>query len=144
MTTFKISGMIGTTDHTAELGAEILVDQKLMFSTDHITGDTEFSFDIADVDGEHSIQFVLKNKKPEHTQLDAQGNIVQDARLIVKDVAFDEILLGQTFIDRAVYTHNFNGTQDEVQEQFYGEMGCNGTVTLDFSCPVYIWLLENQ
>lgn len=142
--TIKISGVIGTTNGAAELGAEVWVDQNLLFSIAHVKQDTDFSFDIDDDDTMHCLRFVLKNKTPEHTQLDQQGNIVQDARLVIKDVAFDEIMLGQTLIEQAVYTHNFNSTQSEAQERFYGEMGCNGTVSLKFSCPVYIWLLENQ
>jgi len=140
-----ITGTISTTDATADLGVEILLDHKSVFSVDHVKQDTKFSCEVNDEDdGDHCIQFVLKNKKPEHTQLDAQGNIVQDARLIIKDVAFDEIVLGQTFIDNTVYSHDFNGTQETVQERFYGEMGCNGSVALEFTSPVYIWLLENQ
>ena len=139
-----ITGIISTTSATADLGVEILLDQKSVFSADHVKQDTKFSCKVNDEDGNHCIQFVLKNKKPEHTQLDTQGNIIQDARLVIKDVAFDEIMLGQTFIDHTVYTHDFNGTQEPVQERFYGEMGCNGSVTLEFTSPVYIWLLENQ
>jgi hypothetical protein len=140
-----ITGTISTTDAEADLGVEILLDHKPVFSADHVKQDTKFLCEVNDEDySNHCIQFVLKNKKPEHTQLDAQGNIVQDARLIIKDVAFDEIVLGQTFIDNTVYTHDFNGTQETVQERFYGEMGCNGSVALEFTSPVYIWLLENQ
>ena len=64
-------------------------------------------------------------------------------RLFQAALAFDEIELKQIFIDHAVYTHNFNGTQTEIQDKFYGEMGCNGTVSFKFTTPVYLWLLEN-
>jgi len=48
------------------------------------------------------------------------------------------------FLDRAVYVHDFNGTGKFVNKQFFGEMGCNGTVELKFSSPFYLWLLENM
>jgi len=48
------------------------------------------------------------------------------------------------FIDHATYTHNFNGTQAETTDKFYGEMGCNGTVSLRFTTPIYLWLLETM
>jgi len=145
MTTTKITGTIGTTDGSAELGAEIWSDQTLVLDVPHITADVQFSYEIDDNDNcKHSLKIVLKNKLPVHTQIDSQGNILQDARLTVQNIAFDEIELGQVFIDKAVYTHNFNGTQDEVQDRFYGEMGCNGTVQLDFTTPIYLWLLENM
>ena len=35
-----------------------------------------------------------------------------------------------------------NGTQESVDDDFFGTMGCNGTVRLKFSSPVYLWLLE--
>jgi hypothetical protein len=63
--------------------------------------------------------------------------------LTVTDLEFDEILLGQIFINNAVYTHNCNGTAPETQNTFYGKMGCNGTVELKFTTPVYLWMLEN-
>jgi hypothetical protein len=47
-------------------------------------------------------------------------------------------------IDQLVYEHNANGTGPLVQDKFYGEMGCNGTVTLEFSSPTYLWLLEQM
>jgi hypothetical protein len=69
---------------------------------------------------------------------------VSDAVLTIKDLAFDEIKLGHMLTELATYTHNFNGTKEPVQEKFYGAMGCNGTVSLKFAAPVYLWLLENM
>jgi hypothetical protein len=45
---------------------------------------------------------------------------------------------------QATYTHNFNGAGAETQEKFYGEIGCNGIVSLKFSTPIYLWLLEHM
>jgi hypothetical protein len=44
----------------------------------------------------------------------------------------------------AKYQHDFNGTGKLTTQNFYGELGCNGTVSLKFSTPIYIWLLENM
>ncbi len=142
--TVNINGCIGTTDAHAVLSAEVWINQTLIIDVPHVTGDIEFSHDIDDDGLNHCLKIVLKNKQQSHTQIDDQGNITQDARLIVKNICFDDNPLGHVFVDRAVYTHNFNGTQAEIREKFYGEMGCNGTVTLQFDAPVYIWLLENM
>jgi hypothetical protein len=99
---------------------------------------------ISDNDAEHLLKFVLKNKTAAHTQIDSDNNIVKDARLTVTNVQFDEIPLGQTFINLATYTHTFNGTGVPTEQKFYGEMGCNGTVGLKFSTPIYMWLLEHM
>ena len=93
---------------------------------------------------DHELRFVMKNKTQEHTTVDEQGSIVKDARLTISNVTFDEILLEQIFFEQAVYTHDFNGTQAEITDKFYGEMGCNGTVSLKFFSPVYLWLLETM
>lgn len=144
MLTTKITGCIGTTDASAELGVEVWIDQNLIADIGHVTENTVFSYNMPDDEGQHSLRILLKNKRPTHTKIDEQGNITQDARLIVQNIAFDEIELGQVFIDNTVYTHNFNGSQDEVQDRFYGEMGCNGVVKLDFTTPIYLWLLEHM
>ena len=86
----------------------------------------------------------MKHKIPEHTELDDTGNIVRDVILTISDITFDEIELGKLFLEKSTYTHDFNGSQAVVEDQFFGNMGCNGTVSLKFSAPTYLWLLENQ
>jgi len=144
MTTVTLHGCIGTTDPLIPLGVEVWLDQTLILDLAHVTGDTEFSHEFDDDSGDHSFRVVLKNKQPEHTKVDEQGNITQDAVLVVKDLAFDDVALGQLVTDKAVYTHDRNGTGPQVQDKFYGEMGCNGTLSLAFTSPFYIWLLENM
>jgi len=62
----------------------------------------------------------------------------------VTEITFDEIDCTQIVHDHAVYRHNLNGTGPEIDDQFFGDMGCNGTVELKFTTPVYLWLLENM
>jgi hypothetical protein len=69
---------------------------------------------------------------------------VSDATLAISNLAFDEIKLGHMVTKLATYDHDFNGTKAPVQDRFYGEMGCNGTVSLGFTTPIYLWLLENM
>ena len=142
--TVTISCTLDTTDPEAALGFEAWVDDQKFFDTDHVQAQQQVVVEIADDDGEHELRFVLKNKTADHTQVDEAGNIVVDARLIVTDLAFDEIQLGQIVTNYAVYTHDFNGTGQLTQNKFYSEMGCNGTVSLKFATPVYLWLLENM
>lgn len=92
----------------------------------------------------HVIEICLSGKLPEHTIIDEQGNILEDRRLIVEDFGFDDISLKQLMYDLSEYHHDFNGTKDSIKEKFFGEMGCNGTVRLEFTSPVYVWLLENM
>lgn len=138
----KISYEIGTTDSTIPLGLEVWVDDQKFFETDCVQPQ-QLSIDVPDDEGEHELRFVLKHKRSEHTKIDAAGNIVSDATVIIKNLIFDEVPLGHVFTKLAEYHHDFNGTQNTTCAKFYGEMGCNGTLSLKFTSPIYVWLLEN-
>lgn len=144
MATYQISCTIGTTDASADISLEIWLDNIEIFTSTHVAGEIPITFDATEDEAEHELRFVMKNKSHKHTQIDELGNIINDARLTISNVAFDEIELKQMFIDHAEYTHDFNGTQAQTTGKFYGEMGCNGTVSLKFSTPIYLWLLENM
>lgn len=145
MSTYQISCTVGTTNPTAQLGLEIWLDDQRLFNTDHVTDELlPLAFDLEEDETDHELRFVMKGKTQDHTQIDTEGNILKDANLIIDKVAFDDIELKQVFVDHAVYCHDFNGTQLETTEKFYDTMGCNGTVSLKFSTPIYLWLLENM
>ena len=143
-TTSTISCSIGTTDPSANLGIEVWLDNTQLHNDDHVTHTQKFEWSFEEDESEHELRFVMKNKTIDHTTIDDTNNIIKDARLVISDVSFEEIDLGQIFIDQAQYTHDFNGTQPTTTAKFYGEMGCNGTVSLKFTTPVYLWLLENM
>ena len=142
--TVKISCAVDTTDAAAQLGFEAWIDDHKFFDTDHVQARHPISIEIPDDDGDHELCFVLKNKLPEHTRIDAAGNIVADARLIISELSFDGILLNNLVTEQSVYLHDFNGTGKLTQNKFYGEMGCNGTVSLKFTTPIYLWILEHM
>ena len=142
--TISISFELNTSNDQAELGFEAWVDDEKFVDIDHVQGRQLIKIDLSDTDGEHTLEIILKNKKEMHTKIAADGNIVSDAVLTVSDLAFDEIKLGHMVTKLATYIHNFNGTKELTQEQFYGEIGCNGTVSLGFTTPIYLWLLENM
>jgi hypothetical protein len=141
--TVKIKCNVGTTNMAAGLGMQVWVDAEKIFDQ-LVVETTPVEFDILEDETEHSIRFVMSNKMPNHTRIDNDGNITADSRLTVSDLEFDEIPLNQIFFNLATYTHNSNGSGPEIQNKFYGEMGCNGTVELKFTTPVYLWLLENM
>ena len=143
--TVTITFNLATTDATTELGFEAWIDQRKFLDVDHVKEAQPVTVELNDQDNaEHELRLVLKNKTAEHTQVDDHGNIITDARLLITDLAFDEIKLGHMLVEQAVYTHNFNGTDATIQDKFYGELGCNGTVSLKFNTPMYLWLLEHM
>ena len=141
--TTKISCTIGTTNPAVNLGLEIWLDDQQLFDTNHVN-DQQLEWSIRDDEADHELRFIMKNKTTDHTQVDENDKIIQDSRRTIQNLNFQEIKLGQLFFDRAIYTHDFNGTGAITTEKFYGEMGCNGTVSLKFTTPIYIWLLENM
>ena len=142
--TTDITFCVAPTNPSATLGFEAWLDNKIMFDVDSVRQSTEISIPVADDDAEHVLKLVLKGKCADHTTVDNDGNILSDSMLTITDMAFDGIALGQIVYNKAVYTHDFNGSGNTVEEHFFGIMGCNGTVALNFSTPIYIWLLENM
>lgn len=142
--TARISFQVNTTDAAVALGLEAWIDNQKFFDTDHIQIAQQVAVDIADDDAVHSFRLILKGKQPQHTVIDASGQIVSDAMLTITQVALDGIQLGHMFAELAVYTHDFNNTAPMTQGKFYGQMGCNGTVELQFSTPIYLWLLDHM
>ena len=143
--TVAITFNLATTDVTAELGFEAWINERKFLDMDHVKETQQITVELEDKDdAEHELRLVLKNKKTEHTKIDEHGNIMADARLQITDVAFDEIRLGNMFSQQAVYTHDFNGNGKATVDKFYGELGCNGTVKLKFTTPMYLWLLEHM
>jgi hypothetical protein len=142
--TFTLSADVSTNAPESALGLEVWLNNKLINNIDPVVNNVSISLDIDDSDGDHELKFVLKNKTHDHTKVDEAGNIVQDAVIEIRNLKFDEIELGQIFYDQSVYQHNFNGTGEETQQQFYGTMGCNGSVSLKFTTPMYLWLLERM
>ena len=149
MNYFKISATIAPTNPEAELGIEILLDNTCIFRSDHVSQEVKFEHEIPDDESDqgvmnHELSFVMFGKKEQHTTIDAQGNIVKDSCLTIKDVNFEEIDITHLLPTVAKYSHNFNGTGADTVEKFYDTMGCNGAVTVPFTTPIYLWLLEQM
>jgi len=140
----QLSCTISSLEPTSAVGLEIWLDDTQIYNTEHVSETVNFTHEFADTDGDRRLRFVMKNKTQDHTTIDEAGNILTDCRICITKLSFDEIELGTIFVDQAVYEHDFNGTADTVHDKFYGEMGCNGTVTLAFTTPIYLWILENM
>jgi hypothetical protein len=142
--TTTISGFVDSSDKKITLGTEVWIDDVCVVNVEHVDRIVHFAHEISDDEGEHELRIVMKHKTPDHTELDDAGNIIRDAMLTVSDLKFDEIELGKVFFEKSTYTHDFNGSRPSTQDQFFGSMGCNGTVSLKFSTPTCLWLLENM
>ena len=141
----QITFDLDSSDYNAQLGFDVLLNDNVVFTTEHVTELTTVTIEVNDdVDAEHELKFVLKNKTQDHTKVDEQGNILSDAMLSISNIEFDQVKLGHMFFEQSVYHHDMNGSQDLFEDKFYGSMGCNGYVSLKFATPIYLWLLENM
>jgi hypothetical protein len=128
-----------------ELCLEIKLDSQIKFSKILSTEPESIEFDfVENSNNVHVLEIILSGKKHDHTIIDNNGSILSDRVVEISNFNLDKIQLGQLFLDKTTYTHNFNGTAAEVQDQFFGAMGCNGSLRFEFSSPVYLWLLENM
>jgi hypothetical protein len=140
----QISFDVETSDSECPLGIQVWLDNLLLLSNTHVKQKIVFAHDMSDDDGKHQLRIVISGKTADHTQIDDQGNIIKDATFQISTVAIDGIDVNQLFLDRCVYTHDFNGTQPEIEDTFHGVAGCNGTIVFEFSTPIYLWLLEHM
>ena len=132
------------TNKDIALGLRVMLDQVIIFENAHVNETVKIKNEISDADGEHELIFELFGKLPVHTKISETGEIVSDALLEIKNITLDDIDLDQIVHSLAVYHHDVNGTQAPADYKFFGNIGCNGTVTLKFTTPVYLWLLENM
>lgn len=144
METVQISFDVETSNSECPLGVQVWLDDSLLLDHHHVQEKITFAHDMSDDDGEHQLRIMLLGKTADHTQVDEAGNIIKDATLQISTVTIDGIDVNQLFLARCVYTHDFNGTQPEIQDTFHGTAGCNGTIVFEFSTPIYLWLLENM
>jgi len=59
MSTTSITFDLDSTDYTAPLAFEVLLNNTVMFATEHVAQPTAVEFAIADDEGEHELKFVL-------------------------------------------------------------------------------------
>jgi len=140
----KIAFDIVSTSAACPFHIEIWLDQSKLLALDNVEDCVHFTYELSDDDGEHELKIVLQGKLPEHTKIDEQGNMISDSTLQISNVTIDELDINKLFLEKCVYTHNFNDSQPDIRDTFHGIAGCNGTISFEFSTPVYLWLLENM
>lgn len=123
---------------TVKMNDNVVWQQTQVTESCHVTVAIDDS-----VDAEHTLRWIIENKKPEHTKIDDSGVITQDSMIRIDNVIIDEIDITNYLHAMATYAHDYNGSSDPVVDKMYPDLGCNGIAELKFSTPVYLWLLEN-
>jgi hypothetical protein len=92
---------------------------------------------------QHVLKLVMSGKNRTHTLIDSAGQIVSDIYFKINHIKFNDIDMQEVFcLGKECYTHSFNSNQPEFLDEFYGTIGCNGTVNIEFSTPIYLWLAD--
>lgn len=143
MNDFKITFDINATSPAANLKLEVFLNSTQVFSK-IIQGLEAFETTVPEADAENELCIVLSGKLPEHTQLDSNGNIVADALITIKNIQFDGVDCSEIVSNVGSYQHDFNGTGELTDSKFYNSLGCNGVLTIKFTTPIYLWLLEHM
>lgn len=130
--------------NAVDLHLEIKLDNSIIFSG-AIDQEITVAHDLNDSEEiDHCLTLVMSGKRSDHTVIDQDNKIVSDSMLYIEDLQFDGIDITTIFYNLATYHHNFNGNGTDTVDKFFGAMGCNGTVELKFSTPVYLWFLEHM
>ena len=123
------------------LGLRVWLDQQVVIEK-QIGDPCTVQVDIVDEEAKHVMEIELFGKTNQHTTIDTDGNILTDSSLEITNFNVDDIELDTHILGE--YTHDFNGNGQSTTEKFFGIMGCNGRVRVEFSTPVYLWLLEKM
>lgn len=95
-------------------------------------------------DGEHVLRIKLENKTDSDTVV-VDGTVSKDMVLNIEDITIDDIALNQLLWSESIFL--LDKPQESQGEQIFlldncVNLGWNGSYTLKFSSPFYIWLLE--
>ena len=127
----------------------VLVDDT-KYADDHIQGhsnETQFvEFEVELNEGSHELKIRLENKSDRDVEKDGHGNIINDMLLNIDVIEIDGIDLGQLKWSASEFvadnTKIVNGTDMTITKNCIN-MGWNGTYSIKFESPFYLWLLEN-
>ena len=136
--------------------AEIKINSKSYFKSE-ITGTeqspTVIEFEEELTEGsEYNLIIERSGKGKNQTVINEKGDILKDQLLHIKSIEIDEIDIG-ALVYEGVYTPKYPEPWATQQKEAGNEltetlknitrMGHNGTWSLRFSSPFYMWLLEN-
>jgi hypothetical protein len=136
--------------------AEILINEESQYRSE-ITGTdkepTVIEFEKEFTEGEkYTLTISISDKEVKQTVVNAEGVIEKDQLLHIKSIEIDEIDIG-ALVYEGIYTPQYPepwhsqqvsaGNTPEKSFKNVTAMGHNGTWTLTFQSPFYMWLLEN-
>lgn len=145
MDTIKFACDVSVIDATdVPLNVSVLLNNQEKL-TAAVSKNTKLEVDIPDIKNtKYKLDLVISGKTDSHTVLDQSGNVVSSTLLVFNNFEIDEVGISNVILANSLpYTHNFNGNGQTTTDIFYDVAGFNGTISLEFFTPFYVWLLEN-
>jgi hypothetical protein len=123
----------------------VLVNDLIIFTKNKITNPTDeveyIEFDAEVAEGTATLHIRLENKDWTDTvQNDDKTKILKDMMLNIVSIEIDDISLGNLVYTKSIFVGDH---RDRPDLDKCVNLGWNGTWTLEFTSPFYIWLLEN-
>jgi len=134
---------LDSTDYNVKLAFTVHHNGKKIYECNHINEKKHISLFLEDDSNTHEITWTMSGKQGSDTKLNEAGEIIKDAVLLTSNFKLDNFELGSKLINNSYYTHDYNGTTEQVKENYDNFMGCNGTVSFIFTSPAHIWILQN-
>lgn len=88
----------------------------------------------------YKLNFTLHDKSKYDTIM-SDGKIVKDTVVKIKNIEMDDIDVTSFLSTNSEKFYYIHDGFDE-KHTFYDTMGVNGTSTIEFTSPFYVWLLE--
>jgi hypothetical protein len=103
-------------------------------------------YDMDDVEDDivqsRSITISMVGKSESHTLVNESNKILSDCYCTVDQIVMDEINVTDQFCQgQAVYVHKKDNAPN-IEDVFFGFIGINGDVILEFTTPLYLWMLK--
>ena len=120
-----------------------LDDHQVVQSEIPDTGCHPFAFERTIDEGEHTLKIRLENKTDADTNI-RNGEVIDDMLLNIDDITIDDISLGNLLWSAEYIPDKKQTYKGQEIDHLDGcvNLGWNGTYTLKFTSPFYIWLLE--
>jgi hypothetical protein len=138
--TVKLDITLNSNYQTHPPKARILLDGKEIFRQ-HITESTTVLYqDKLTAGTDHQLAIELRHKLPEHTVIDEQGKIIEDSVLLIDSLSIEDVdITEQLSTNQKLFYYEHSGGRHTL----YNTLGVNGKAIINFSSPIYVWMLEN-
>ncbi len=132
--------LVGTTE-CADIQAEIFLDNKILGRYSCSLNPYLLELSLTNDYATHVLRVKMSGKTYQHTVVADDGSIESDASISISRLEFEDIDMMPIFCQGATcYMHNYNDATRPVElDEFYGYIGCNGTVDIEFETPMYLW-----